>query len=40
MENFANLSQLNISDTTSSGRITSTVDAPEDGRELQLVLKL
>ena len=38
--NFANPSQLNISDTTSFGRITSTVDSPNDPRQIQLALKL
>ncbi len=38
--NFANPSQLNIASTTIFGRITSTVHAPNDPRQLQFALKL
>lgn len=38
--NFANPSALNFSNTTNFGQITSTVDSPNDPREVQFALKI
>lgn len=38
--NFSNPSSLNFSNTTNFGQITSTVDSPNDPREVQFALKL
>jgi len=38
--NFANPSTLNFSNTTNFGQISSTVDSPNDPREVQFALKL
>lgn len=38
--NFANPSLLNFSNTTNFGQISSTVDSPDDPREVQFALKI
>jgi len=38
--NFANPTALNFSNTTNFGQVTSTIDAPNDPREVQFALKL
>jgi len=38
--NFANPTSLNFSNTTNFGQITSTVDSPNDPREVQFAIKL